>query len=121
MEGNIIMNDTQVEAKLKNLETQLKGTQEQIKILRADIESKVYTSELRRTEAILRNLISDCNSLITNLEDKLAKVILPAETRYYLDQGEVSQFQSNFNQLRAMMANFTQLYNNLVAYTSSQN
>jgi len=114
------MEYTQLEAKVKSLEVQLRGMQEELRILRSSLEAKSYTTELRRTEALLRQLIGDNSSLITDMEERLAKVILPEETRYYLDQGEVSQFQSNFNKLRAMMASFQQLYNNLVAYNSSR-
>lgn len=109
----------QLEAKVMSLETVVRGLQQQIDKLKSDLESRAYTTDLRRSEEVLKDLIRSNSILINTLEQKLAKVILPEETRYYLDQGEVSQFQANFNQLRAMMSSFEKLYSNLVAYTAS--
>lgn len=109
----------QMETKLVALERYIAGLQEQMNKLKTDLEARALTSDLRRTESLLRDLIRDNSRLINTIEQRLSKVILPEETRYYLDQGEVEQFQSNFNQLRAMMAAFDKLYKNLVAYASA--
>lgn len=121
MEGNSIMALTteQMDAKIMKLETQVRGLQEQINKLTSTLTSKAYTSDLRRTERALQALINDNSKLISSIEERLSKVILPEETRYYLDEGEVAQFQANFNKLRAMMSSFEKLYKNLVAYSSS--
>lgn len=113
------LSTNQLEAKIMALETKVKGLQSQINTLNTKLQGKANTSDLRGTEVIFKNLIKDNSSLIGDLEQKLAKVVLPENTRYYLEQGEVSQFQSNFNQLRAMMTSFRKLYDNLVAYTAS--
>lgn len=109
----------QLEAKIMTLETKVKGLQSQINTLNTKLLARSTTSDLRRTETIIKELIRDNAKLIGDLEEKLAKIILPENTRYYLEQGEVSQFQSNFNQLRAMMASFKKLYDSLVAYTAN--
>lgn len=109
----------QLEARIMALETKNRGLQAQINSLKSDLAAKSYTSDLRRTEALVKDLIKDNSILIGDLEEKLAKVVLPENTRYYLEQGEVSQFQSNFNQLRAMMASFKKLYDSLVAYVAN--
>lgn len=109
----------QIEAKILRLETQMRGLQQQINDLVSDLNAKAYTSDLRRSEKLLESLINDNSKLIGTLEERLSKVILPEETRYYLEDGEVKQFQANFNKLRAMMSSFEKLYKNLVAYSSS--
>lgn len=108
----------QLETKLVALERYIAGLQEQMNKLETNLNARALTSDLRRTETLLRNLIRDNARLINTIEQRLSKIILPEETRYYLDQGEVEQFQSNFNKLRAMMTSFDKLYKNLVAYTS---
>lgn len=107
-----------LDTKLKTFETQLKGFAEKLAKLEADMTSKSNTADLNRLESVLRGLITDNATLISANEQKLAKVILPEETRYYLTEGEVATFQSNFNQLKAMMTAFEKLYKNLVSYST---
>lgn len=109
----------QLEMKVLNLETQIKGLVTKINNVTTEVNSKTNVVDANRNNIELRSLISDNGTLITNLEEKLAKVILPAETRFYLSEGEVTDFQSNFNQLKAMMISFEKLYKNLVAYSSN--
>lgn len=110
---------TQMETKLAALEKYISGLQQQINDLETNLGARALSTDLRRTETLLRNIVRDNSRLITTMENRLSKVILPEETRYYLDQGEVEQFQSNFNKLRAMMSKFEKLYNSLVAYTAA--
>lgn len=110
---------TQMEAKILNLETQIKGLVTKINNVTTEVNGKTNVVDANRNNADLRALITDNGTLISNVEEKLAKVILPEETRYYLTEGEVTDFQSNFNQLKAMMISFEKLYKNLVAYSST--
>lgn len=109
-----------LETKVRSLEIIIRGLQEKIDELEKDLQARTYSSELIRTTKSLKALIKDNSELINDLEQKLSKIILPEETRYYLEEGEVAQFQSNFNRLRAMMVSFQKLYDSLVAYTSSR-
>ena len=48
--------------------------------------------------------ITDMNVIVNNLETKLQKISLPGNTRYYLDQSEITDFRNHFRQLRSMMS-----------------
>lgn len=109
----------QMEAKINSIENKLKGIITAMSRMDADIASKVNLTDLNRINDELRDLIRANSVLITDLEEKLAIIILPEETRCYLTQGEVSTFQSNFNSLKAMMNKLDKLYRNLVAYQSN--
>jgi len=109
-----------LETEVYNLKIIVKGLQEKIAQLEADVQARSYSSEIVRATKSLKSLIKDNSKLIDDIEQKLSKINLPEETRYYLSEGEVSQFQANFNKLRAMMVNFRKLYDSLVAYTASR-
>lgn len=83
-----------------------------------DIDSRIHLSELQKSSEELKILIRDNSKLIVDLQRKLSKVLLPEETRYFLEDGDVASFKSNFSQLKAMMSRFENLYNNLVAYST---
>ena len=106
----------QLENKILVLETKIKGIIVTIERIASDLVSKSSGADLSRLDSQLRELITDVSSTVNNLDAKLTKVILPEETRYYLEEGEVTSFQSNFNKLKSMMIQFEKLYNNLVAY-----
>jgi len=101
------------------LERQVNGLALLITDIKNQTNSKVGLADMSNSEITLKALISDQGQLINNIEEKLATVIIPDETRYYLEESEVSDFRSNFNKLMAMMASFQELYDNLVAYTSN--
>ena len=111
----------QIEIKIRQLETKIKAFQVTLERLQADINNKISSSDLSRTNNELRGLIQDNSKLINNNVEKLSKVILPEETRFYLEGSEVQDFQSNFNKLKAMMVNFEKLYKNLVSYATNLN
>ncbi|MCK9428880.1 MAG: hypothetical protein M0R17_02565 [Candidatus Omnitrophica bacterium] len=109
----------QIEVKLNNLDQKIKGVVVLIERLSSDISAKTNITDLNRNVSELRDLIKDNATFIGSLEEKLAKIILPEETRYYLNEGEVSSFQSNFNTLKAMMNKMDTLYKNIVNYQSN--
>lgn len=113
------LTDSQISLKLNTLEKSISDLQFNISKLTDDISSRTMLSDLALQEAELRQLISDNSKLIVNLERRLAQVLLPEDTRYYLEEGEVNAFKSNFSQLKAMMTRFERLYNNLVAKIST--
>jgi septal ring factor EnvC (AmiA/AmiB activator) len=109
----------QLEVKVKNLETKIQGLSTIVNKLNTDLLLKSNATDLNRIRAELYELINDNSELISKIDEQLAKVILPEDTRYYLEESEVSDFQSNFNKLKAMMIQFDRLYKNLVAYEAN--
>lgn len=109
----------QLETRINKLSSDQTAIKDQLNKITTNLNTKIDNSDLLRNVEELRGLINDCNTTIAMLENKLSKVILPEETRYYLKEGEVSSFQSNFNTLRAMMSNLDQLTKNIISYQTN--
>jgi len=107
----------QLNIELQLLKTQVAALQSVIAELKQDVNSRVRLSDLSRAIQDTNSRIKDASTIISNMEQKLAKISLPNNSRYYLESTEVSDFRSNFNKLLAMMSSFDQLYKNLVAYS----
>ena len=107
----------QLETELKNLSTAVNGIAGQLNELKQNINSRPMRSDLARSESNQDEKIKANSELITKLEQQLAMVILPDDTKYFLEESEIGDFRSNFNKLLAMMSSFEQLYKNLVAYS----
>lgn len=114
-----MLSTDQIETRLNNIDTKLRGIVVQIDRVNADLSNKVNIPDLSRSIEELRELIRVSAQTIQELEEKLTKIILPEDTRLYLAEGEVQNFQSNFNTLRAMMTKFDKLYKNLVSYQAN--
>lgn len=114
-----MLTNEQIEAKLNSIDARLKGITVVLDRMNTDIASKTNLTDLNRSVEELRELIRANSILINSLEEKLTSVILPEETRYYLSQGEVATFQSNFNALKAMMNKLDKLSKNIVAYQAN--
>lgn len=73
----------------------------------SDLEniSGIYITESTLSTSIrqVNDTISDLNKVIGGIESKLQKITLPEDTKYYLEQSEISNFRKNFRQLRVMM------------------
>lgn len=115
------MTPEQMEVKLRKYETQLKAFKVVLERLQSQLENKSDSSDVGRIKSSIENLIQDNSSLINDNKEKLSKVILPSETRFYLEGSEIQDFQANFNKLKAMMIQFEKLYKNLVSYASNLN
>jgi len=110
----------QLENKILNLEKKIQGIITTMDRFLAELTTKVSSADLSRTDAQVRELITDLSKVVQTLDSKLAKVILPEESRYYLEGAEVEEFQSNFLKLKSMMIQFDKLYKNLVAYEAKR-
>lgn len=107
----------QLTLEIQQLKTQVQTLSATLYELKQDVNSRVRLSDLARSEERLNQIIKDNSELIVKLEQKLAKVSLPEDTRYYLSETEIADFRSNFNKLLAMLSSFEQLYKSLVAYS----
>jgi len=112
------LTDSQIQIKLNLLEKDIASINNLLAQMQDDIKSRLHLSELQITTAELKQLITDNSNLIVDIEKRLALVLLPTETQYFLEEGDVESFKSNFSQLKAMMSRFERLYNNLVAYSA---
>lgn len=115
------LTDAQIQIKLNTLEKDISDIKNALSMMQDDIRSRLHLSELQVASNELRSLITDNSNLIVDIETRLAKILLPEETQYYLEEGDVEAFKSNFSKLKAMMARFERLYNNLVAYSAQVN
>ena len=110
-------NNEQLTIEVQQLKSQVQTLQGMIAELKQDVSSRTRLSDLSRASLELDSQIKGNSELIGKIEQQLAKISLPDDTRYYLTDTEVADFRSNFNKLLAMMASFDQLYKNLVAYS----
>ena len=111
---------TQLEEKLNALLTKVDGLYSIYGTLQQDTNSRVRLSDLTTSEDNMTTILNSQGQSIADIEKKLAKILLPEDTRYYLEEGEVGDFKSNFAKLKAMLAKFEALYKNLVAYSVSR-
>lgn len=109
-----------LENRIVSLEKTVNGITTTLNRISNELEFKVNNTDLSRTDSLLRELITDISTDVQKMEARLAKVILPEETQYYLDGADVETFQSNFNKLKGMMIQFDKLYKNLVAYEANR-
>lgn len=49
-------------------------------------------------------VMNDYNKVLSDVETKLSKIILPDNTRFYLESSEITQFRDNFRKLRLLMS-----------------
>jgi DNA repair exonuclease SbcCD ATPase subunit len=107
----------QLSLEITQLRVTVAALQASIVELTQNTNSRVMLSDLSRSETNLNNKIKDLSEMIVKIEEKLAKISLPDDTRYYLGESEIADFRANFNKLLAMLTSFELLYNNLVAYS----
>jgi len=108
----------QMQADLEKQGQLIRSISKIIAELDQDVRTRPMVSDINTMYKELSKLVKDNSSIIQQLETKLAKIILPDQTKYYLEEGEVADFKSNFARLNAMMSKFEKLYSNLVAYTA---
>lgn len=111
---------SELETRIANLENIVQGLCRSITSVVDNSSVQIKLSDLQRSEQSMLNLIRDYSQVVANLEIKLSKVILPSDTKYYLEEGEAEEFRANFAKLKAMIARFEVLYKNLVSYQVSQ-
>jgi hypothetical protein len=117
--GESMLTTEQIESKFNILDIKIKGLTIQLERMNNDLSNKTNLTDLSRSINELKELIRTNAVVVQKIEEKLSKVILPEQTRFFLNEGEVENFQSNFNTLKAMMTKFDKLYRNLVAYQSN--
>lgn len=95
------------ESLYNSIET-LKKTMNGIVARVEDLESitGAYVTNATMQSAVeeLNSSITDINTSISDIDTKLQKITLPSNTRYYLEESEITDFRNHFRQLRAMMA-----------------
>lgn len=114
------MTDQVIENRITIIEKQLSTIIGVLETLDKNLKTKINRAELLSTEAALQlNITSNADS-IRKLEEKLATIVLPEDTMYYLESADVDSFKSNFNKLQAMLAEANKLYKNIVNYTANK-
>lgn len=111
------MNQTQIINSLGALSKSLNSLIVRVGLIEQELSTLVKLSDLARSEKSLKELIEDHSKLIVELESKLATIIIPEQTRFYLEASNVKEFNSTFARLKGMMVKFEELYKNLVAYS----
>ena len=63
----------------------------------------ISQSSLQSSISELQSNIDDINTTLVTIETQLQKITLPSDTRYYLEESEITDFRNHFRQLRTMM------------------
>ena len=108
-----------MENKVKNIESDIKTIKAQIANLQKLFGSCVTTSDLNLSESTVRQLINQNTTSIADMQQKLSKITLPDDTRYYLKESEVESFRANSQKMIAMMSELERMYDAIVAYTTN--
>jgi predicted nucleic acid-binding Zn-ribbon protein len=86
------------------LKKSVSGIESRVKVVEDKFAAYVSTSELNTESRRLEALIQDANDTIETIETKLQKIELPADTRYYLEEAEITDFRNHFRQLRVFFS-----------------
>tara|TARA_Y100000310_G_C20585002_1_gene764929 strand:+ start:319 stop:708 length:390 start_codon:yes stop_codon:yes gene_type:complete len=108
-----------LKAKITNIEREIiniKGTLDNLERLFGNSPNQ---AQFKKLEQELNVSIRSNSSRITKIEEKLSKISLPADTRFYLEESEVRDFRANFQKLTALMTDVENLYDTMVAYLSN--
>lgn len=89
---------------LRVTRTEMSGLEARIETLEERASIYITNAELQTSLSDINDNISDINTTINTIETQLQRVVLPTDTRYYLQESEISDFRNNFRQLRALMA-----------------
>lgn len=111
------MSDQHIINKLVAIENQIAILKKEINNIQQMVSGKASRSNLLVTEKDINGKIRDLSDIVNKLDQKLTKIKLPEDTKFYLETVEIETFRSNMKQLLAMMASFEKLYQNLVAYS----
>ncbi|HLD91313.1 MAG TPA: hypothetical protein VI911_09910 [Patescibacteria group bacterium] len=89
---------------IEQLKRTINGLATRISDLETTTGIYVTQSTMQTSLEDVNSSITDMNVIVNNLETKLQKISLPGNTRYYLDQSEITDFRNHFRQLRSMMS-----------------
>lgn len=111
----------QVLVRLKNVEQNVNTLANIVATLERQLKTMVSKSDMINSEEATRLLTTANAEEIRKINTKLATIVLPEDTRFYLETSEVEAFKANFNRLQAMLAEVQALYKNVVAFTVNSN
>jgi len=89
---------------IESMKRVINGLSERVTSLEQIAGIYVTGSTLQTSLKDITDSITDMNKSISTIEDKLQRITLPSETRYYLQESEITDFRTHFRQLRAMMS-----------------
>lgn len=105
---------TDLVAKIKTLSNTVKGLQDDIRRIDGTLDIVARKSDLE-TEAIrLRSDLSNISSVVTTLNDKLNKITLPDDTRYYMGEEELRNLRNKIRQMNSLIVKLEDLEKTIV-------
>jgi len=75
-----------------------------IKVIEDRLEVFATRSELLTEVNRINTSLEEFNCALIKVEERLKKIILPEETRFFLQESEITDFRNHFRQLRTFMA-----------------
>jgi len=111
----------QLEHMMVSMGSRLTAAENEIQGVLRNMQIVINRATLRTVLDQVEDKFKLMNESLRVIEAKLAKVLLPDDTRYYLQESEISNFRRNFRQLRMMMATFDRTRKALVELAARYN
>ena len=105
--------------KLNSFELSLKELTIRVSKIEKDLENYVTQKSVQVYLQDTNNAVEDNSKAIRDLQIQVENIVLPDDTRYYLDQSEVEEFRKNYKIILSMIADIDEKYKALVAYTAN--
>jgi predicted nucleic acid-binding Zn-ribbon protein len=103
------------------IKTQLTGLENRIQDMEDQLSVYVTSSDLQSYLNDINSTMNDYNDALSDLENRLAKVVLPTDTRYFLTESEITDFRDNFRKLRIMMSEVEKSRQSMIRLLSRYN
>lgn len=100
--------------KITILNNEIKAIKEDVRTINGTLDIVPRKSDLE-TEAIrLRSDLANMSSVVNTLSDKLNKISLPDQTRYYMDEDELRNLRNKIRQMNALITTLQELEKKIV-------
>ena len=86
------------------IQNRLDGIEGRLTSLENGVNVYVTASDLETRAVSIENDVADAQSAISQIDEKMVRISLPPDTRYYLEESEITDFRSNFRKLRTFMS-----------------
>lgn len=105
---------TELNNKINTLKERINELKNNYDVMQATLSICVRKSDLTSESTRLSNDITNMSDVITKLETKLAKVLLPEDTKYYLDEDELKNIRNKIRQMNALIIRLQELEKHVI-------
>lgn len=100
--------------KMQKINETIKSLEDKNKKLEATLSICVRKADLATESTRLKTSINNIAASVTDIDDKLKKVNLPSDTKYYLDETELKDIRNKIRQFNALMIRMEELEQSVI-------